>query len=87
MHFEQEMSASSSVDRVAAGRSDVLATSFGNQRLEDQIWRARQDDNVNPVDRIWSEDRRSRDEEIPLYQIAIYLCFKSVCHQGNNPQH
>lgn len=88
MHFEQEMSASSSVDRVAAGRSDVLATSFGNQRLEDQIGRARQDDNVNPVDRIWSEDHRSRDEKIPLYQIAIYLCFKSVCHhQGNNPQH
>jgi hypothetical protein len=73
MHFEQEMSASSSVDRVAAGRSDVLATSFGNQRLEDQIWRARQDDNVNPVDRIWSEDHRSRDEEIPLYQIATLV--------------
>jgi hypothetical protein len=56
---------SSSVDRVAAGRSDVLTTSFGNQRLEDQIWRARQDDNVNPVDRIWSDNRRSRDDKIP----------------------
>lgn len=87
MHFEQEMVASSSVDRVAAaGRSDVLATSFGNQRLEDQIWRARQDDKVNPVDRIWSEDRRSRDDKIPSPDLQhIYLRFKSVCHQGNNP--
>ncbi len=65
LHFEQEIAAGPSVDRLTAGRSDVLATSFGDQRLEDQIWRTRQDDNADPIHRVWPEDRRSRDEKIP----------------------
>ena len=54
-HFKQKTAACSSVNGVLAGsRSDVLVPSFGNQGLDNQIGRCRQNDNVNPVDAIRS---------------------------------
>ena len=63
-HFEQEIAARSSVNGVLAdSRRDVLATSIGNQRLENQIGRRRQNDNMNSVDAI---SGRRIFEAVPL---------------------